>query len=376
MEIRTKVNQSYTQLPSNWLKLDSVLVFRENQWSYLWKLNFSLVQQLFSKKLNNWQVFASISYCTISSFHRLVEGVIRSVNNLLEKFHQSFFLYLLTGSSKFVSVGIYMIAFALLIAPLPVVAASLYSDAVTCHPNSDMVESSGSSSSSTALNISRVSWRWLHAAKSVFVIHIWAVVVALLPYFIDKIPNLTSTTCSLSWIVLSIFTLHTFYNIFGSPYSSIHSSHNQEWAVLKSVMIAAAFTGLSLMSVVNFAAAEIGALLLVPFCLMAQPLNLDMENLNVKSVPRIACNMVLGLSLFPPFAFYVMKGLSEGFSSFDIGEFWTWAASLWLWNSATYLYVVLVHLPCWVLCIHVLLHPCWFSLKTFPLVLDLSFAPV
>ncbi|KAK8357083.1 hypothetical protein V6Z12_A05G396800 [Gossypium hirsutum] len=60
---------------------------------------------------------------------RLIEGVIRSVNNLLEKFHQSFFLYLLTSPSKFVSVGVYMIAFALLIAPLPMVAASLYVDA-------------------------------------------------------------------------------------------------------------------------------------------------------------------------------------------------------------------------------------------------------
>ncbi|KAK9271801.1 hypothetical protein L1049_002165 [Liquidambar formosana] len=60
---------------------------------------------------------------------RLIEGVIRSVNNLLEKFHQSFFLYLLTSPGKFVSVGVYMIAFALLIAPLPVIAASLYADA-------------------------------------------------------------------------------------------------------------------------------------------------------------------------------------------------------------------------------------------------------
>ncbi|KAL2894466.1 Glycosylphosphatidylinositol anchor attachment 1 protein [Bienertia sinuspersici] len=290
---------------------------------------------------------------------RLVEGVIRSVNNLLEKFHQSFFLYLLTGSSKFVSVGIYMIAFALLIAPLPVVAASLYSDAVTSQPESDMVECS-ESSSSAALSISCGSWRWLYAAKSVFVIHIWAVVVALLPYLICEIPNITSRTCSISWILLSLFTLHIFYNVFGSPYSSVHSSypHNEEWAILKSVMIAAAFTGVSLMSVVNFAAAEIGALLLVPFCLMAQPLKLDMGNSNVKSLARIACNMVCVLCLFPPFTFFVMKGLSEGFSCFDIGEFWTWVESLWLWNSATYLYVVLVHLPCWVLCTHLLLHPC------------------
>ncbi|XP_021771566.1 glycosylphosphatidylinositol anchor attachment 1 protein-like [Chenopodium quinoa] len=291
---------------------------------------------------------------------RLIEGTIRSVNNLLEKFHQSFFLYLLTGPSKFVSVGVYMIAFALLLAPLPVVAASLYSDAVTCHPKSDMVKSSASGSSSDMMKKSGTSWRWLHAAKSVFVIHIWAAVVALLPYVVCQIPNRTSTTCSISWILLSLASLQIFYMVFGSPYSSFKLSdlHKQEWAVLKSVMISAAFIGLSLMSVVNFAAAEIGALLLVPFCLMAQPLKLDMQNLSLKAFSRIACNIVLGLSLFPPFTFFVIKGLSEGFSSINIGDFWTWAESLWLWNSATYLYVLLVHLPCWVLCIHLLLHPC------------------
>ncbi|XP_021737745.1 glycosylphosphatidylinositol anchor attachment 1 protein-like [Chenopodium quinoa] len=291
---------------------------------------------------------------------RLIEGTIRSVNNLLEKFHQSFFLYLLTGPSKFVSVGVYMIAFALLIAPLPVVAASLYSDAVTCHPKSDMVKSSASSSSSDAMNKSGTSWRWLHAAKSVFVIHIWAAVVALLPNVVCQIPNRTSTTCSISWILLSLASLQIIYKVFGSPYSSFKPSdlHKQEWAVLKSVMISASFIGLSLMSVVNFAAAEIGALLLVPFCLMAQPLKLDMQNLSLKAFSRIACNIVLGLSLFPPFTFFVIKGVSEGFSGIDIGDFWTWAESLWLWNSATYLYVMLVHLPCWVLCVHLLLHPC------------------
>ncbi|XP_057532056.1 uncharacterized protein LOC130810120 [Amaranthus tricolor] len=281
---------------------------------------------------------------------RLVEGVIRSVNNLLEKFHQSFFLYLLTGPSKFVSVGVYMIAFALLIAPLPVVAASLYSDAVTSNPKSDNV----------ALDLSRISWRWLHAAKTVFVIHSWAVVVALLPYYICQIPNRTSVSCSISWILLSFFSLHFFYIVLGSPYSTFKSSleHNKEWAVLKSVTIAAAFIGLSLMSVVNFAAAEIEALLLVPFCLMAQPLKLDIRNRSLKTYTRIVCNVIFGLSLFPPIAFFLINGFVDGFNSFNVGDFWVWVESLWLRNSATYLYVVLVHLPCWVLCIHILLHPC------------------
>ncbi|XP_074275032.1 uncharacterized protein LOC141599049 [Silene latifolia] len=286
---------------------------------------------------------------------RLVEGVVRSVNNLLEKFHQSFFLYLLTGPSKFVSVGVYMIAFALLIAPLPIVAASLYSDAIKSDP-----ESSSKTNPSLDLTASTNSWRWLRSARTVFIIHIWAVFVALYPYFICQIPNTTSTTCVLSWILLSILSLHFLYLLFGSPFSNLTKSlpSEKEWAVLKSVMIAAAFTGLSLMSVVNFAAAEIGALLIVPLCLMAHPLKLDFQVRTRKALARIACNVVLGLSGFPPFGFFLMKGLLEGFSHANFGEFWIWVESLWLGNSATYLYVMLVHLPCWVLCVHILLHRC------------------
>lgn len=291
---------------------------------------------------------------------RLIEGVIRSVNNLLEKFHQSFFLYLLTGPSKFVSVGVYMVVFALLVAPLPVVAASLYSDAVQCDSKSDTTDTSSRSKHSVEPIISHSSWRWLHAVKTVFVIHIWAVVVALLPCLISQIPSRTPTRSLLAWISLSIFSLHIFYTVLGSPFSHLAATHvrSHEWAILKSVMIAAAFIGLAIMSVVNFATAEIGALLSVPLCLMAHPLKLDIRTRGMKSLARITCNVVFSFVLFPPIAFFLVKGLFEGFNSINIGHFWNWVESLWLWNSATYLYLVLVQLPCWVLSIHILLHPC------------------
>lgn len=41
-------------------------------------------------------------------FGMAVEGILRSLNNLLERFHQSFFLYLLLGTRSFVSVGMYL----------------------------------------------------------------------------------------------------------------------------------------------------------------------------------------------------------------------------------------------------------------------------
>jgi glycosylphosphatidylinositol transamidase len=53
-----------------------------------------------------------------------------------------------------------------------------------------------------------------------------------------------------------------------------------------------------------------------------------------------------------------MKGAFEGFYGTNVGEYWNWVESLWTWNSATYLYVGIVHLPCWALCIHILFHTC------------------
>ncbi|PRT54968.1 GPI transamidase component GAA1 [Wickerhamiella sorbophila] len=44
----------------------------------------------------------------ITTFGRLVESVVRSINNLLEHFHQSFFFYLLLGPRFFVSIGTYL----------------------------------------------------------------------------------------------------------------------------------------------------------------------------------------------------------------------------------------------------------------------------
>lgn len=42
------------------------------------------------------------------AFGRVVESLTRSINNLLEKFHQSFFFYLLLQNTRFVSIGTYL----------------------------------------------------------------------------------------------------------------------------------------------------------------------------------------------------------------------------------------------------------------------------
>uniref|UniRef100_A0A1J3IAN1 Glycosylphosphatidylinositol anchor attachment 1 protein n=1 Tax=Noccaea caerulescens TaxID=107243 RepID=A0A1J3IAN1_NOCCA len=280
---------------------------------------------------------------------QLLEGTIRSVNNLLEKFHQSFFLYLLTSPSKFISVGVYMIAFALLVAPLPMVAASLYIDG--CN-------SLTKATHNPAENLK--SWKWLDAAKQVFALHLLGFIVTLLPYFICQVPGQHSpTNRSIMWATTSSsLLLITFVTI---PSCSSFSSRlkGTNWAVLKSVTISAAFIGLCLMSIINFATAMIGALLLVPMCLMVRPIKLDLRSRRAKSLLGAFCSMVLVIVGFPVIVFAISKGfIGEGLAGLSLGgEFWTWLESLWAWKSATYLYIGMVHLPCWLLCLCILFHP-------------------
>lgn len=289
---------------------------------------------------------------------RLIEGVIRSVNNLLEKFHQSFFLYLLTSPSKFVSVGVYMIAFALLVAPLPMVAASLYADATNLNSSQKKEKPTRAATIPDEPGTTLRSWKWVNAAKKVFVVHLWGSVVSLLPYFICQIPNCSPTVSFIIWFLLSALSFFIMFLILASPFSHAEASqlHVREWAILKSVTISAIFIGLCLMSVINFSTAEIGGLLMVPMCLMAQPMRHDIRVGSLRTLSRLACNLIFCLIGFPPVTFMLLKGAFEGFHSINVGDFWRWVDSLWAWSSATYLYIGTVHLPCWVLCIHIFFH--------------------
>lgn len=253
-----------------------------------------------------------------------------------------------------------MIAFALLVVPLPVVAAALYSGLHGSDSSSTTDSYKAGPSPTEAYGTTFKAWRWLHAAKVVFVVHLWGIMVSLVPSLIIQLPERTAAISLLAWVSLSLLILATLYYIMGSPYSFsvAHQSQSREWAILKAVMVAAASIGLGIMSIINFATAQIGAMLMVPLCLLAHPVKHVCGRGKFAAITLTFLNIVLAIVSFPPAAMLILKGCSEGFGNVSVGDFWIWAESLWAWNSATYLYLVLIHLPCWVLCIHVLLHPC------------------
>uniref|UniRef100_A0A8D8VZ26 Glycosylphosphatidylinositol anchor attachment 1 protein n=1 Tax=Cacopsylla melanoneura TaxID=428564 RepID=A0A8D8VZ26_9HEMI len=57
---------------------------------------------------------------------KVIEGVFRSMNNLLERFHQSYFFYLMPASDRFVSISYYMPVLALLVSTVLLKAYSAW----------------------------------------------------------------------------------------------------------------------------------------------------------------------------------------------------------------------------------------------------------
>lgn len=57
---------------------------------------------------------------------RIVEGTFRSLNNLLEKLHQSFFFYILMNRDRFVSIGTYLPSAMLVAANFTIMAINLW----------------------------------------------------------------------------------------------------------------------------------------------------------------------------------------------------------------------------------------------------------
>uniref|UniRef100_A0A915Q2H4 Glycosylphosphatidylinositol anchor attachment 1 protein n=1 Tax=Setaria digitata TaxID=48799 RepID=A0A915Q2H4_9BILA len=57
-------------------------------------------------------------HTSLTDLGRICEGALRSLNNMLEKFHQSYFLYIMTDIRHFLSVAYYMPALGLILFPL------------------------------------------------------------------------------------------------------------------------------------------------------------------------------------------------------------------------------------------------------------------
>lgn len=118
---------------------------------------------------------------TLSQLAGVLEGVVRSLNNLLERFNRSYWFYLLASTRRYISIGIYMIPFALLSSAILLRVIRL----VYCW--SDL--------SSTSKLANRQNDLW-PAISFAFVCHLLGLSLACVPFLIQNWINSNQTSAS------------------------------------------------------------------------------------------------------------------------------------------------------------------------------------
>lgn len=207
--------------------------------------------------------------------------------------------------------------------------------------------------------------KWLQALLLVSSIQIWAFFVALVLFLISKTSYSAGLKLSV-WLVVAAASLKVslsvseFFSGSMSTYRSpLRPGNTQLWEAVKALTLGATSIGLSVMSTVNYPVALVGALILVPLCLGVFPLQYIWNFANRPGKITLtffmfavgACMTMIGS---PPGLAWLVWSLGGNFWTPSPANFWYFMESLLSWQSALFPYLLVIHLPCSVLCIYIL----------------------
>uniref|UniRef100_A0A3B3Z3U7 GPI-anchor transamidase component GPAA1 n=1 Tax=Poecilia mexicana TaxID=48701 RepID=A0A3B3Z3U7_9TELE len=267
----------------------------------------------------------------ITTVGRLLEGMFRKLNNLLERLHQSYFFYLMPSLSHFVSIGYYMPAFGLLAVILLLRALDLWVQLVS--PPAVAQSSPGVLSVLTPLVIS----------------HLTGAALYILPTRFQEIAVEHFPVSETEAVVLTAIAVYT------AGLALPHNTHRllsgegteQGWRVLKLVAVLYLAVLLGCTALINFSLGFILALTLVPVAAFVTP-----------HVPKTLSAVVLVI-LSPAFTLlfsvFFFQELEEMPVSFQDG--WLLYLSVisqgildhYLYGSLVYPLIALMVYPCWLL---------------------------
>ncbi|XP_074035846.1 glycosylphosphatidylinositol anchor attachment 1 [Leptinotarsa decemlineata] len=135
------------------------------------------------------------------SIGRILEGTFRSLNNLLERFHQSFFFYLLPSSERYISIGLYIPSVCLIAGSLFVKACAKWlkqqtgeSDDSTASPNDSAASSTANSNDTTANSNDSIANSNDSSLDKIIMVflsaHLLGVILSNLPQYIPTVAEL------------------------------------------------------------------------------------------------------------------------------------------------------------------------------------------
>uniref|UniRef100_A0A3P8S228 GPI-anchor transamidase component GPAA1 n=1 Tax=Amphiprion percula TaxID=161767 RepID=A0A3P8S228_AMPPE len=267
---------------------------------------------------------------------RLLEGMYRKLNNLLERLHQSYFFYLMPSLSHFVSIGYYMPAFGLLAVILLLRALDLWVQLATPPPT-------------TEDGIADIDPGVLSVLTPLVISHLTGAALYMLPIRFQEMAVEHFPVSETEAVVLTAIAVYT------AGLALPHNTHRllsgegteQGWRVLKLVALLYLAVLLGCTALINFSLGFILALTLVPGAAFVTP-----------HVPKVLSAFVLVI-LSPActllFSVFFFQELQEMPVSFLDG--WLLYLSVisqgildhFLYGSLVYPLIALLVYPCWLL---------------------------
>lgn len=210
------------------------------------------------------------SPATFFQVGRVLEGLFRSLNNLLERFHQSFFFYLLPDTDRYISIGLYMPCLVMLAGALIIKAFTLWikvqnniSIAEMESPSSDENDEIASKEDKTVnLNVMLVG-------TAVFINHLQGVLLFSGTQHFTRITDAYSTENLLygSYLIGCLLTIVSPYII------RLHKKTDNQWVLLNIIALLELATVLLAVGMNNFSLAFLTAVIYVPPALWLQSSN-------------------------------------------------------------------------------------------------------
>ncbi|GAV06044.1 hypothetical protein RvY_16083 [Ramazzottius varieornatus] len=184
------------------------------------------------------------------------EGICRSLNNLLERFHQSFFFYIMPATQRFVSIGLYMPPLGILVLPLVLTALHLWSKG--SFPVGEGNAAGGSSTVGTVL-----PWIVLSHAIGLGAFTVGLSALSTLPDTAAMMVGLGAT--------LAV--------AFSTPVLTSRFLREADANLLHSLTLIELAVGLYALSMLNFSLALIVAMIAVPVAILQVPTNRTLRTL-------------------------------------------------------------------------------------------------
>ncbi|XP_068524196.1 glycosylphosphatidylinositol anchor attachment 1 protein [Anas acuta] len=286
---------------------------------------------------------------------KTLEGMFRKLNNLLERLHQSYFFYLLPSLSRFVSIGVYMPAFGLLILVLVLKALDLWMQLNKCEATAAERLWDGDQGAAHAM-VEEPRPGLLALVPPLVVCHAAGLALYLLPVLGQRVATQHFPVSEAEAVVLTLIAIYV------AGMALPHSAHralpgggsDRGWMTLKLLALLYLAAQLSCAALLNFSLGFLLAVTMVPAAAAVRPTGPRpvLAALLVLSTPAVT--LLLGIFLHRELE-ERPAGLAEGWQLF-LQALAEGLLQHHLYGALPFPFLALLTYPCWLLLWNVL---CW-----------------